>query len=182
MGPAKVAEAWKKLYFNAKLSNPDEKTQAACRLAVYKYLCLNGTSREGTYSGLITMSNGESFPSSVIPLATGKMQIRKFMRGNMVESYESLKSSRAMDTENRFIAKQANLGISAECAFAVADWMTDCPLFTPAESAAHGKSLVHGLERSRRARGDQTLEGVEKARVDEGLRAQGGVSANSNEF
>jgi hypothetical protein len=162
--------------------NPDEKVQASCRIAVYKYLCINGTSREGSYAGTITMSDGNSFPASVIPLAAGKMQIRKFMRGNMQESYDALKSSRTMDVEARFIAKQAKLGISADCAFAVADWMTDCPLFTPAEGAAHEKSLMHGLERSRRARGGKTLEEVETSRVDDSLHAQGGLGVNSNEF
>jgi len=173
MNSAKVKKVWTEIYKLAGLKNPDETTQRAMRMAVYVYGCLNGTSREGNYNGEMRLSNGTAVPASVIPRATGKMQIRQFYRGNMNESYEALKQSGVIEEDERFVAKVAQLGISASCAFATSDWMGDCPLFTPAETAAYNASFNVGLQRSRRARDGKTLEGVEQSRTEERLDAQG---------
>jgi len=168
-----VKKTWAKMYRLGGLNSPNEQTQAAFRLAVYVYACKNGTSRAGNYRGMITMADGNSFPASVILEATGKMAVRKFFRGNMVESYKALKQSGAMEQDERFVARVADLQISADCAFAVADWLSGCPGMTPAESAAHAKSLEFSLSRARRARGGHSLEDEEEKVVHKGLEAQG---------
>lgn len=172
MSPQQVKECWARIYDYAGLRNPGEETQAACRLAVYAYCCVNGTSREGEYSGDCIMSDGTSFPASAIPRAAGKMRIRRFLRGNIDESYESLKTSGVIERDERYVARVAKLSIPADHAFATSDWMTDCSRFTPSETKAHEKTFAFGLSRSGRSRGGKTLEEVEDHRVDESLTAQ----------
>lgn len=181
LGSRKVQTLWQKMYRAAKLNNPSETVQQSFRMAVYVYAAKNGTSREGNYSGEVTMSNGHTFAASIIPTSVGKMEIRKFFRGNMEESYTFLKRSKAMEMDERFVSKAAALGISGENAFAMADWLTDCPLFTPVEAAAHNKSFTHSISRARRAREGRSLEQVESARLDDDLHAQGPAVAGEFE-
>lgn len=177
MDPRKVAAVWQKMYNEARMGGMSEAEQQAFRLGVYVYACKNGTSREGDYSGSIVLNNGAEFSAAVIPRATGKMSIRKFFRGCALESYEALKESGCMEADERFVAKVSALGVTPECAFATADWLTDCPKFTPAERAAHDKTFTMGIERARRARDGSTLESVEGGRVARTLEAQGPATA-----
>jgi len=176
MSPERVREVWAKIYDLAGLRNPSEEVQAACRLAVYAYCCVNGTSREGEYGGDCVMSDGTVFPASVIPRAAGKMRVRRFMRGNASESYEALKLSAVIERDEKYVARVAKHSIPADHAFATADWLTDCPHLTPSEAKAHGQTFAYGLERSSKSRGGQTLEQVEEHRVDGELSAQGAGS------
>jgi len=171
-GPEKVRVTWQKMFQYAGLKSPNEDTQRAFRMAVYVYGCLNGTSREGNYSGQIQMSTGFKFDASVIPRATGKLGIRRFFRGCMAESYTALKKSGVMEGDERFVARAAELGIAAESAFAMADWMADCPFFTPVETEAHRKAFSYSVTRARGARGGN-LEHVEEERMKDVLDAQG---------
>jgi len=177
MSAEKVKVVWLDMYARAGLRNPSEGVQAAFRLAVYVYAAKNATSRQGNYRGSFTLADGTKVDASVIPAATGKMNIRRFFRGNMEESYVALKRSRAMEQEKRFIAKAADLGITSDCAFATADWLAGCPDLTPAEAAAHNKSFVNGLERAKRSRGGKTLEDVEDGLNDKELSVQGRFDA-----
>jgi len=176
MNPRSVALVWQKMMQKAGLGSASELDQKAFHLAVYVYACKNGTSREGNYAGTIVTSTGHVFQADVIPYATGKMNIRRFFRGNMEESYHSLKKSESMEQDEAFIARMAGYGVSAECAFATADWLADCPFFTPAESSAHNTVLNYSLARSRRARGGKALEAVEGQRLGEGLEVQGALN------
>lgn len=182
MSAKEVAKVWEDMLIRAKIRSPDERTRAAFRLGVYVYACINGTSREGSYTGMIKIATGQEFSSSVIPLATGKMKIRKFFRGNMDESYEALKSSGVIERDARMVTKAADLSIGASEAFAIADWFTDCPLLTPSERLAHQKSCDAALSRARRARGAKTLEEVEDKRVDKSLEVQGSLNAHEDRF
>jgi len=170
------AKIWGKMYATAGLRSPNEKEQRAFRLACYVYAAKNGTSREGLYKAEITMANGHIFNSSVIPECAGKMEIRKFFRTNMDESYDLLKKTKAMENEPRFIAKAAGFGISQDTAFAMADWLTGCSKMTPSEEQAHNKSFAYSVDRARRARDGHTLESVESHRLKEDLAAQGDFS------
>jgi len=173
LGSAKVASIWEKMYREAGLANASEDERRALRAAVYVYCALNGTSRVGDYASEMVLSTGKTIPAAIIPQCTSRMHIRKFLRGNMIESYKFLKESRVMESHDRFIAKCAALQIAPEAAFATADWLADCPLFTPQELAAHSKTFTRGIDRSRRARDGMTLEGVEERADQENLRAQG---------
>lgn len=181
LGPAKVQSNWNKLYSLAGLRAPNEDTQRAFRLAVYVYAAINGTSREGSYSGSITMSNGHSFEAAIIPNAVGKMQIRKFFRGNMTESYNALKQSKVLENDERFVAKVSSFGVSAQDAFATADWFANCPHFTPAERHAYDVSFNYSVTRARRNRQGRNLEEVEHGRLSENLDAQGSLDAPAGE-
>jgi len=173
LGPEKNQQVWEKLYRAAGFPMATEQERMAIRAGVYVYCAKNGTSREGDYSGDIVLSNGKRISAACIPAASGKFAVRKFLRANAIESYTFLKKTRCMEAEGKFVAKCATLGISAENAFATADWLTNCPLFTPGESRAHDASFTHGLDRSRRARDGQNLEKVEQSRVHANLQAQG---------
>lgn len=175
MGPKRVAEVWQKMMIKAGVRSASEDTQRSFRLAVYVYGALNGTSREGNYKGEIKMSTGHAFDASVIPQSTGNLEIRQFFRGNMVESYHALKLSGAIAANERMVARAAALGISADCAFAMADWMASCPLFTNNEAKAHDAAFVYSVQRSRRARGGRNLEAVEGDRRESVLESQGPV-------
>jgi len=167
----------------AGLRMPSEAEQAAFRLAAYRYACVNGTSREAAYSGSATMSNGHRFATSIIPQAVGRMNIRRFFRSNMKESYEALKASETVERdEPRYVASVGALGISSACAFATADWLADCPMFTPEEGRAHQAAFDYRVQRSKRARGGRTLEEVESVRRGETLEAQGPATAGDGDF
>lgn len=173
LGQKACEEIWSLIYTGAGLVNPSEKERQSVRLAVYAYGCKNGTSREGSYSGVIVTSGGLEFEAAVIPRSTGKYHIRKFFRGNMQESYVALKTSKVMEGDPRFVAKVEGYGISSNNAFATADWLADCPMFTPEEVAAHNAVQKYSLERARRVRGGNDLETVENVRIEDGLKVSG---------
>jgi len=173
MSASQVVEVWNKMFSFAKMKSPNESEQIAFKAGVYTYACLNGTSREGNYSSDIQLANGTVINASIIPRATGKYAVRKFFRGCMNESYEFLKTSHVMESHERFIAKCAQLQVGASVAFATADWLDDCPLFTPEEVKAHDASFTHGLSRAKRARSGHTLESVEQHRTDRMLESNG---------
>lgn len=180
LGDESNARAWEKLYREAKLSSAGEEERRAMRAAVYVYCAKNGTSREGDYTGSMVLSNGTTVSSAVIARAAGRHHIRKFLRANMIESYQFFKASRVMESDERFVAKCAALGIAADFAFATSDWLTDCPLFTPSEARAHELTFVRSIDRARRARGGKTLETVEGERIGANLEAQGPSGAGSD--
>lgn len=175
MGEQAVLKVWKRMYALARMSAPSEKQQKAFRLAVYAYCVVNGSSREGKYTGTMVLNDGTVVDAAVIPQAATKMHVRKFLRGNMKESYEALKMSGVIEEDERYVAKVAAFGVAPEAAFATADWMADCPHFTPSENRAHLAARDHGLQRSRRARGGQSLEDVERERLSDDLDAQGSL-------
>jgi len=168
---------WGNIANYAGFRSASEDVQKSIRLATYAYFARNGTSRDGDYSGVIKMSTGDDLPAADIKRAVG-LNPRKFMRGCMEESYVALKGSKVMEQDQRFVAKAAAFGVSADCAFAISDWFDECSFFTPKEKAAHEAAKNHGLNRARNARGGMTLESVESGRLGEGLNA-GRVSADS---
>jgi hypothetical protein len=182
MSMSQCKKVWEKIYLGAGVPSGSEDEKRSIRAACYVYATLNGTSRAGNYAAEIKSSTGVSFNASVIVQATGKLAIRKFFRGNMVEAYRFLKTSGVMETYDRFVANVANKGISAECAFATADFLGDCPLFTPAENKAHQTEFVTSTERARRARGGRSLEDVERAEVREVIETQGPNGVADDEF
>jgi len=173
LGQEANSKAWEKLYAATGLKSPNEKERRSVRAAVYVYCAKNGTSREGEYSGTFVLAGGQTVDAAVIPRAAGKMKIRKFLRANMIESYIFFKETGVMEQDDRFVAKAAAFGISAECAFAMADWLDDCPMFTPAEAKAHTTVFNKSIDRSKRARGGKTLETIEDERVTEGIEVNG---------
>jgi len=166
-------KAWEKMYSLAGLAAAGEKERKALRAAVYTYGVVNATSRVGNYGGELHLATGKTVPASIIPQATGKHAIRRFFRANMRESYTFLKTTDVMAKYPRFLAKVASHGIAAENAFAVADWLTDCPAFTPAETKAHEMFFASSVERAKRARQGKTLETVEANAQENIMRAQG---------
>lgn len=172
---ARSTEIWTKLYTSAKAT--DEKAQKRVRAGVYVYCALNGTSRVGTYGGELQLADGTVVAASHIPRAAGS-EIRKFLRANMDESYEFFKESRVMEAYPRFLSRAADLGIGPQEAFATADWLTDCSLFTPAEKKAHSSSFNFSIQRAKRAREGKTLERVEGDSARATLHAQGQAESN----
>jgi len=173
MAASKVPAVWEALYREARFGSGNESKKRAFRAGVYTYGLLNGTSREGSYQGDIVLADGTVVAASIIPTVVGKMQIRQFYRANMVESYSFLKTSKVAESHPRFLAKAAAHSIAADDAFAVADWLKDCPKFTPSESKAHDAYFQYSVDRAKRARGGETLERVEDQRIKRGLSAQG---------
>lgn len=180
MSQAECNRAWEKMYSAAGMSTANEAERRALKAAVYVYGAKNGTSREGEYAGSMTLSTGKSVDAAIIPRATGKFKIRKFFRANMNESYKFFKITRFMESDQKFVAKAAQYGISAENAFAMADWLTNCPMFTPGEDKAHNTVFTKSIERSRRARGGNSLEDVEEDRLDSAISANGPNHAQSH--
>jgi len=172
MSASQVKAIWNNIYARIK-PGMNEQEQRAVRIAFYVYAAKNGTSRVGSYSAKIVLSNGTEIDAAILPQATGPMGIRKFFRGNMDEAYVALKDSKAMERDPRFVAKVSDLNIGAEAAFATGDWFTNCALFTPAEKQAHQKSFDASVERARRTRNGHTLESVEHQRNQRSLEVQG---------
>jgi len=173
MPKEQVAKVWAKIYQAAGAASASEEKKKGVRAAVYAYGLINGTSREGGYQGRCTLFDGSSFPASVIATAAGKMEIRQFFRANMDESYDFFKESGYAESLPRVVSKAASLSIKASEAFAMADWMSECPKFTPAEQEAYNKSFTYSISRARKARGDHALEEVEGKRLKESLESQG---------
>jgi len=171
MNAVAVKNVWATMMKYAGLNAPDERLQAAFKLGVYAYACINGTSRVGMYEGKIVLADGKEVEASVIPRATGATAIRKFFRGTMDESYIALKTSGVIEKNPRMVAKAAKFGISAACAFAMADWLAGCGLFTPQESLAHEKVFNFSVRRASAARGG-SLEKLEDKNLTAGIEAQ----------
>jgi len=161
---------WQKIYIAAHVSG--EKEQAMLRSATYLYMLVNGTSREGSYEGDLMMKNGTRVPAGIIVQSTGKTSIRRFFRANMDESYDALKAMDLSVSAPRHVAKVAAMGISADAAFAVADWLGDCKKFLPNESLAYERSFNFNIRRAAKARGNSSLEAVEYKRAEASLAAQ----------
>jgi len=120
----------------------------------------------------VKAASGKVFSAAWIVEAVNIMELRRFLRACMKESYDFLKISGYIQTkELKFVAKAAALGIGPDEAFAMADWFTDCPWFTPLEKKAHELSRNKGLNKSRFARDGRTLEEVEAASVKASLEA-----------
>lgn len=173
MSDAEANQVWEKMYSMAGIPAGSEKSKKALRAGVYGYCALNGTSREGSYSGYIKLVDGTDVPAAIIPRAAGIREVRRFLRGCMRESYDFLKYSGWVEKQSNFIARCSNLGIGATVAFATADWLSDCEYFTPEEMHAHNRSFTVGITRARRARDGKTLEAVEDERVYRSTEAQG---------
>lgn len=182
MGPTEVANVWQKMYVKAGLRNPSEIQQKAFRMAVYVYCKKNGTSRAGAYKQDFILADGTKVNASVIPLSTGKMQIRFFMRGNMEESCKFLRDSKIIEKDEVEVKKAEALGITPSCAFAMGDWFADCPFFTPAETEAYDKSFAYSLTKARNSHGGERLEEVEERNVQKILAAQGRSEAPGNQI
>jgi len=182
LSTARVSEVWSAVYAEAGLSSGTEKEKKAARCGVYLYGLLNGTSRAGRYNGLIQTSTGVVFEAAAVPRAAGKFNVRRFYRGNMTESYEFLKYSGAVQQQKKFLALAAERGVDAEHAFALADWLTGCPLFTPVEASVHNKAFEFNIQRARRARGGRSLEEVEFEGEHAQLKAQGTESGPADEW
>jgi len=172
MSEDKVTRKWEVIYKMAGLRNPSEVTRASLRLAVYVYLFRNGSTRVGEYSGEISLVDGHVFPAAVIVRAVGAMDMRRFMRGNAVESYVAMKTSKVIEDDPSDVAKAAELGIRAEDAFAMADWFDLCPVLTPSEKLAHEKAFKYRISRASKSRGNNTLEGVEDEALEDKLAVQ----------
>jgi len=177
MSPDNVKVCWEKIYKAARILSADEATKRSLRLALYAYAAVNGTSRVGNYGKRVTLSGGNVVEAAVIPQSVGKFNIRQFFRGNMTEAYEALKSSQTLALDSRFVAKWQAYGIDASVCYAVADFLDDCPHFTPEEERAHSIARTQGIERSRRARGGKGLEAVEQDERDLAMNVQGPLDA-----
>lgn len=170
-----VAESeknWQEMYRLAGIATGSEKQKKAFRAWAYVQGCLNGTSRLGDFRGIDKLYDGTAVEAAIIPRVLGR-DIRKHYRANMDESYKFLKTTRVMEMHSRFIKKCAALGIGASEAFATADWLDDCPHFTPGESAAHARSFNASLARARRSRDGKTLEQVEDESLAQAIRVNG---------
>lgn len=178
MSESQCKVKWGKMMRLANLKTPNESTQNAFKLAVYTYLAVNGTSREGNYAATIQMADGTTFDAAVIPGGIGKSEIRRFMRGEMNNAYEALKASAAVERDERYVAGVGKLGVLPAQAFATADFFDGCALFTPLEEMAHGLARNNSLVRAAKGRGG-TLESVERSRVEDSLEAQGAGSVAS---
>jgi len=165
------AKYWSKFYRLAKVSG-DEGRQLMARCAVYIYCAINGTSGQGRYEGEARVGD-VIIDASMIIGTTGPLLLRKWMRANMDESYTYFKKTAVLETDGRFVAKAAGMGIAPGVAFAIADWMDDCPSFTPAERDAHDRAFNFSVSRARRARGGMTTEQVQEADAAKALEAQG---------
>lgn len=173
MSPAKTREVWRKLNNAIGVSTEDDQT--GVRVGVFLYLYKNGASRVGNYKGSITTYTGKTFQASEIPFHAGRTEVRRFMRGCMDESYTALKELPLAQLAPKQLAKCAALGIAADDAFAIADWLDGCPKFTHSESAAHEKYRNYSLRRSKLARDGSSLEEVEEHSVNMALEAQGPI-------
>jgi len=170
MSAENVSSVWASIEKEHGFRSLSEEQRAGLRLAVYAYFARNGTSREGDYSGTVTMYDGTVIKAHLIKKACG-FEPRKFARGSMYEAYNALKESRIMEEDERFVAKAASLGVGASEAFATADFLDDCPFFTPKELKAHDTARNYGLRRAKGARGGRSLEDVVDDRVNDGLQA-----------
>jgi len=181
MNAKDVNICWNKILKAIGLTSASESERKLVKAGVYVYGALNGTSRAGLYNGKITMANGTSFSASVIPIATGKYDIRRFFRGCADDSYEFFKSTGVMETYGKMVVKAEDLGIPARDAFAMADWLGGCQLMTISERNAHDKSFSYSITRAAHARQDQTLEQVEAHVVENSLAAQAAVGTKFDE-
>lgn len=131
-----VAKVWEAVYEQAKARNEEQK--AATRLAVYVYGAKNGTVRVGNYGGTIQVSYGQKFSAKVISTAC-KGTIRQFYRGNMDESYEALSESRALNDDERLVARALSQNVPLAAIISLCDWFKDCSKMSQQEQQHHDR-------------------------------------------
>jgi len=158
------------------MNSADEAAKRFLRAGVYAYLLVNGTSRVGAYAGTFTTADGRVVEASKIVNAVGATEVRRWMRGCMSESYQMLKIFDIQALSPRYVAKMASMNVSAANTFATADWLTNCPLFSPAEKQAHDASFTFSTTRAHASRGG-TLDGVEERLLGKQVDAQRGEFA-----
>jgi hypothetical protein len=177
LAPEANKAMWQKFYSAAGYSSAGEESKAGLRLAVYLYLLVNGTSREGAYSGDLRPRDGNLVPAATLVRVCGSAGVRRWMRANQAESYDALRAQPLENIVPRYVASVAKLNIGTQEAFATADWLTGCEKFTPTEVRAHETSFDTSVNRARRARGGHALEEVEKRRQEVALESQGPLNA-----
>jgi len=162
----KVAAKWLRLYREAGVATSSEAVKAQLRAAVYLYCFVNGSSSAGTYSGSMQTRDGTSCEAAIIPRAFGSNEVRHVLRACMDESYMALKSMDLTMLAARRVSELAARGINSDVAFATADWMRACRLFTPEEAVAHDKVFQVAVKRAVAARGGKSLEEVREERAN----------------
>lgn len=173
MSPALNAETWQKVYTAVKASNEGE--YKAVRCGVYVYCVVNGCSQKSEFSGDVVTADGKRFPASVIAVAATRQMVRRFLRANMEEAYRFLKNTRVIESYPRYVSRVSTKGIKSSEAFATADFLRDCPLFTPAEQDAHNRYQTFSVDRARHARGGKTIDDLTEEGNRAVLAAQGSV-------
>jgi len=165
---------WANLYAAANLTNATEEIKKGFRGLVYAEMFVQGTSRAGGYVGKMQASNGTVLPVSIIPSTVPQGQLRRFLRADLEESYNALKTMRLDRVAAKRVAKATELGIPANYAFATADWLTGCPEFRAPEAEAHKVYMGTSIRRANAARGG-TLESVERSYVEPRVPSQAPV-------
>jgi len=162
-------KAWEFMYAKAGLASGGEEKKRQLRCAVYCYLAINGTSPVGTYDGEIVSGSGNRMRASEIPAATGRQEVRRFMRANTAESIDFFRESGVLEILPAVVSKCELMSVRLSEAIAFCDWLDGAPGLTPAEREVSARVKIFGLGRSRGARGGKPLEALRDERLEESI-------------
>lgn len=138
--PLETAVAkWQQIYNLFHANGEDARDEVFT--AVNGYFALNGCSPSGRYSRDIVTGSGVRVPVDAVVKITGRLEgdIRQFLRGMMLESYECLKYTTVLSGNEAALAKAESLGIPRHMVHLLADWFKDCEYFTADEQSVYGK-------------------------------------------
>jgi hypothetical protein len=169
----KVDKVWAALYGYAKIAGAAEETKLALRCAVYCYLAVNGTSPEGSYTGIVISGKGTELQAAKIPECAGKFDVRRFMRGNAKESVDYFHETDVLAGLEPMVTKCAQHNLRPSEALALCDWLDGAQGLTPVELEAQARLKAESLMRARRSRGGHSVEELRDEDVQRGLEAQG---------
>jgi len=169
MNSTNVSDVWTKIYRMAGYADKSEDDKKSLRYGVYAYAARNGTSDKGGWTGNVTLSSGIKLNAGDVEVKIGKLDKRRFMRGNIEESFFFEKFVDDLGDDPVVAKKCMDLGFRPSLAYAMCDWMDQTDKLSTEESLAQVASKRYGLVRSKFAQAGVTPGAFEDAISGESL-------------
>lgn len=165
-------QVWTHLYNCAGMASGSEKDKRGLRCAVYEYCCVNGTSPQGEYTGVVVTNSGKRFEASNIPVKVGRKDIRRFLRANSAETIRYFKKEKPWERNNYIRAKCEEKGIRYEEAITLCDWLDFSTGLTPVNRDTSHMLKNYGVQRAGYARGGANMEDLRERSLAMDVEAQ----------
>lgn len=158
---------WQKIYeaFGATGENARDEVF----VAVNAYFAVNGCSPEGKYSREVVTGGGTRRSVDVVVKITGRLEgdIRQFLRGKMKDSYECLKNSAVLKSDEGVLARAEAQGIPRHLVHLVADWFKGCEFLTAEEQDVYDRVSARNIAEARGRRAQAKGEAGRRADLAE---------------
>jgi len=146
--PEYAAAKWLQIYsaFGAQGEDAQDKAFAA----VVAYFWKNGCSPEGDYSADVKSATGVAVPSGQIVKITGRLEgdIRKLLRATMKKTYDSLRYSPLVGTDEHMRDRAEEKGIPRDKCYLLLDALSGCEFFDATDKDLYDKASIRSIAES----------------------------------